>query len=47
VLVHMDIDKNKVATKKETYKKISQLIISPEHETVIDTADNFQLVTVE
>ena len=47
VLVHMDIDVNKFASRKETYKKISKLIASPQHETVIDTAENFQLVTVE
>jgi len=46
VLVQMDLQKNDFTSKKNVFKKAAQYIEKPEHELVIDNADNFQLVTV-
>jgi len=44
VLAHLMLGN---CNEKDIFKKVAQWLTSHKHETVIDTADNFQLVTIE
>jgi hypothetical protein len=47
VLVHMHFHASEFVNEKLFYKKLSKWLKASSHGIVIDTADNFQLVTVE
>lgn len=44
VLAHLLLND---CSERDIFKKVAHWLTSPKHETVIDTADNFQLVTIE
>jgi len=47
VLAHMHLAKEECKNEKVIFMNVAEWLNSPTHETVIDTADNFQLVTIE
>ena len=46
VLAHLFFNPQN-CNERDIYKKVAHWLKSPSHETVIDTAENFQLVTIE
>lgn len=47
VLVHMQFCTHDFLNEKDIFKKLSRWLSSSNHDLVIDTADNFQLVTID
>jgi len=47
VLVHMQFHASEFLNEKSIFKKLSRWLVTPSQGIVIDTADNFQLVTID
>lgn len=47
VLVHMQFCTGDFLNEKDIFKKLSRWLLNTKHGLVIDTADNFQLVTID
>ncbi|MFL9843430.1 hypothetical protein [Flavobacterium rhizosphaerae] len=47
IILNLHLDSNECLDKKAIFKKAARWISNPEHEVLIETSDNFQLVSID